>query len=62
MNQDGNNRYTTEVVADNLTMLGKVSDNSSAGTNNYSSEKTPATTKPSGDEFSGPDENDDLPF
>ena len=28
--QDGNTKYTTEVVADNLTMLGKSSDNSTA--------------------------------
>ncbi len=62
--QDGNNRYTTEVVADNLTMLGKMNDNSSGNGNSNptSNEQTPATPKPSGDDFSAPDDNDDLPF
>ena len=31
--QDGNNRYTTEVIADNLTMLGKSPENKTANTN-----------------------------
>ncbi|MBM77479.1 MAG: single-stranded DNA-binding protein [Crocinitomicaceae bacterium] len=60
--QEGNNRYTTEVVADNLTMLGKINDNSSGNNNGYSNEKTTANSKPSGEDFSAPDENDDLPF
>ena len=59
--QDGNNRYTTEVVADNLTMLGKMNDNSSGNSNSTADNKQPAS-KPSGDDFSAPDENDDLPF
>ena len=59
--QDGNNRYTTEVVADNLTMLGKMNDSSAGNSNSTDHNKQPAT-KPSGDDFSAPDENDDLPF
>jgi single-strand DNA-binding protein len=59
--QDGNNRYTTEVVADNLTMLGKMNDGSSGGSNTTVDNKQPAS-KPSVEEFSAPDENDDLPF
>jgi len=59
--QDGNNRYTTEVVADNLTMLGKMNNNSSGGSNSTGENKQPAA-KTSGDDFSAPDENDDLPF
>ena len=50
--QEGNNRYTTEVIADNMTMLGKVGDNN----NNTKEEKAIV------DDFSGPNENDDLPF
>ena len=60
--QEGNNRYTTEVVADNLTMLGKTNDNAAGNTNANGNEKAPASSKPSVDDFSAPDENDDLPF
>tara|TARA_B100001996_G_C18497234_1_gene530051 strand:- start:201 stop:653 length:453 start_codon:yes stop_codon:yes gene_type:complete len=60
--QEGNNRYTTEVVADNLTMLGKINDNAAGNSNANSNDKAPASAKPSGDDFSAPDENDDLPF
>lgn len=50
--QEGNTKYTTEVVADNMTMLGKASEgSSSSNTNNSSSE------------VSLPDsDTDDLPF
>tara|TARA_X000001036_G_C20501365_1_gene734004 strand:- start:257 stop:691 length:435 start_codon:yes stop_codon:yes gene_type:complete len=54
--QDGNNRYTTEVIADNLTMLGKSPENRPANTN-----PVPEANK-SQDDFSSPDESDDLPF
>ena len=57
--QDGNIKYTTEVVADNLTMLGKSPDNSTA------SQAQPAAVASSptqNEDFSGPDDSDDLPF
>jgi len=54
--QEGNNRYTTEIIADNMTMLGKVGDNSNNNSNDTQKEKVIA------DDFSGPNENDDLPF
>ncbi len=54
--QDGNNRYTTEIIADNLTMLGKSPENK-LSTNNLVKEKTSET-----DDFSEPDSGDDLPF
>ena len=57
--QDGNTKYTTEVVADNLTMLGKSPDNSNA------SQAQPAAVASSptqNEDFSGPDDSDDLPF
>lgn len=60
--QEGNNRYTTEVVADNLTMLGKISDNNSGNANSFNNEKTNPSSKKSEEDFSAPDENDDLPF
>ena len=55
--QEGNNRYTTEVIADNLTMLGKAPENS-----NPNPTTTVASDTKINDDFSGPDETDDLPF
>ncbi len=67
--QEGNNRYTTEVIADNLTMLGKNSDNrqentTSENTGNESKAPVQKTeAKALTQEFTGPDESsDDLPF
>ena len=52
--KEGHKRYTTEIVADNLIMLGKKDDNQSGGSNNYSAESTaiPAANNTT----------DDLPF
>ena len=67
--QEGNNRYTTEVIADNLTMLGKNSDNRQENTpseNTGNESKAPVQkteAKALTQEFTGPDESsDDLPF
>ena len=57
--QDGNTKYTTEVVADNLTMLGKSPDNSTSPPSQPAS-ATSSTTQ--NEDFSGPDDSDDLPF
>jgi single-strand DNA-binding protein len=56
--KDGNKRYTTEIIADNLTMLGRKSDNSDGG-NNGSYEKN---TKPAEMNSMNEDPGDDLPF
>lgn len=59
--KDGNNRYTTEVVADNLQMLGRREDNSNFSSGNSNSDNnnhTPSTISPE----SPSDEVDDLPF
>ena len=57
--QDGNTKYTTEVIADNLTMLGKSSDNSTTP----QSQPVEATSgPPKNEDFSGPDDSEDLPF
>ena len=65
--QEGNNRYTTEVVGDNLTMLGKNPDRQDV----TNEEKIVAESKPVANEkketitedFAGPDgDSDDLPF
>ena len=57
--QDGNTKYTTEVVADNLTMLGKSPDNSTSPPSQPAA-ATSSTTQ--NEAFSGPDDSDDLPF
>jgi single-strand DNA-binding protein len=68
--RDGNKRYTTEIVGDNMQMLGKRSDETgvqedpgpaaATQTPNQSGETSP------GNDFNdvspGPDESDDLPF
>ena len=67
--QEGNNRYTTEVIADNLTMLGKNPERQE----NTGFENTQEVSKPSvpkaeekaalNEDFTGPDDSsDDLPF
>ena len=69
--QQGNNRYSTEIIADNMTMLGKATDRNTVdsessntpqpkeNTSNSSENKTEKLSE----EFSSPeDENDDLPF
>ena len=60
--QNGNNRYSTEVITDNLTMLGSAiqnenTSNLSGGQTNKASEN-----KISENEFSAPNDEDDLPF
>ena len=54
--QDNKNRYTTEIIADNLTMLGKSPENK-LSTNNQAKENNSKS-----DDFSGPEDSDDLPF
>lgn len=61
--KDGVTRYTTEVVADNMTMLG--SRGNSGGGSNYSSDSGRSTERASsGGGFSAPMDSstDDLPF
>lgn len=51
--QDGNNRYTTEIVGDNMTMLGRNSEENSSSQSTGSSQQ-------SNNNLSEPE--DDLPF
>lgn len=65
--KDGNTRYTTEVLADNLTMLSRSENNAAPNYNepNYSSQGTPSTPSPIESIAippNVPDETDDLPF
>jgi single-strand DNA-binding protein len=57
--KEGNTRYTTEVVADNMTMLGRASDSNGGGEANNAS--TPSSnSNPGVSAFD--DDTDDLPF
>ncbi len=58
--KDGNTRYTTEVVGDNMTMLG--SRGSSADKDSESVESTEATSVANEEAISSDEETDDLPF
>ena len=49
--KEGNSRYTTEILGDNMTMLGKKEDNPSQSTTNSSEESVAQEEK-----------GDDLPF
>lgn len=57
--QDGNKRYTTEVVGNNLTMLGTKSDNEGGG---GSSSYSPSSQASSEVSSIPEDDSDDLPF
>jgi single-strand DNA-binding protein len=61
--QDGNKKYTTEIVVDNFKMLDRKEDGSSGGSSHessYSAPSAPATSAPA--PGSGADIEDDLPF
>ena len=55
--KDKNKRYTTEIVGDNMTMLGRKEGGNSAGDNNT---QTPSTD--TGTSLSGDSSGNDLPF
>lgn len=60
--QDGNNRYSTEVITDNLTMLGNANQNENRSNYTEPSNKLKTDKKPAEKEFSAPGDEDDLPF
>ena len=68
--RDGNKRYTTEVVGDNMQMLGKKSDGTGIQEDQgfATTSQTPSQPKENGagsdfnDVSPGPDGSDDLPF
>ena len=55
--KEGNKRYTTEVVADNMTMLGGKSDGGSSESNSAGASNKASEASPFEDDSSG-----DLPF
>ena len=58
--KEGNNRYSTEVITDNLTMLGSTGE--SITSSNPLKAVEDENKSPTEKDFSSPDENDDLPF
>ena len=66
--KDGNKRYTTEVYADSLQLLGRKSDNPAAAPQaggmmtQQPEQNTPNNNTPQEETFLGNDETDDLPF
>lgn len=57
--KDGYDRYTTEIVGDNMQMLGRKEDNSSSGSANQSKTSGSSSSAQIDNE---PSETDDLPF
>ena len=62
--QEGNTKYTTEILGDNMTMLGKAGEaNTLQSPTSQQAAAPKKEEKPLGEEFSKPDSgNDDLPF
>ena len=60
--QDGNNRYSTEIITDNLTMLGNNNSNDSKVIMKNNNPLKMIPKKSPEKEFSSPGEDDDLPF
>ena len=66
--KDGNKRYTTEVYADSLQLLGRKSDNPAAAAQaggmmaQQPEQNTPNNNTAQEETFLGNDETDDLPF
>ncbi|MGC9343298.1 MAG: single-stranded DNA-binding protein [Bacteroidales bacterium] len=72
--KEGNTRYTTDIIGDNMQMLGRRSDDGPDTQNDYNQEEKKESVKPTDNSNSqkkddvydqlkeGPDEADDLPF
>jgi len=60
--KEGHKKYTTEVVAENFTMLGRKSDFENGHSNNGQSTSTDKTEPSATDDFSLNPVDDDLPF
>jgi single-strand DNA-binding protein len=61
--RDGNKRYTTEIVADNMQLMGKRGDSGSESLpSSGSASESQASSKPSDDFVAENDGADDLPF
>lgn len=65
IDKDGNKRYTTEIIADNMVMLGGKRDQSDGGNNqSYQKQDKPAPQEPQdqGVDLTAETTGDDLPF
>jgi single-strand DNA-binding protein len=59
--KEGNTRYTTEVIGDNLVLLNRANDQQQAGTAASAGDFNAPINQPAGEEMGGGPE-DDLPF
>ncbi|MFA5218956.1 MAG: single-stranded DNA-binding protein [Bacteroidales bacterium] len=59
--KEGNKRYTTEIVADNIRLLGKREDIEQSNDSNVRSSRA-VTPEPMSEDVDIPNEPDDLPF
>ncbi len=60
--QDGNDRYATEIVADNMQLLGRPSDNQSSASGERQQASAPKAQAQAVQQAAGSDADDDLPF
>jgi len=60
--RDGNKRYMTEIVADNMQMLGKRQDSDQGGGSGSQSQSAASNAAPSNDRVSDNNQNDDDAF
>lgn len=60
--KSGVRRYTTEIYADNMELLGRKSDMTATPTVNPTYQMQPQQTQPENNPFGGNNSSDDLPF
>ena len=60
--KDGNTRYSTDIIADKMTMLGSKPDSNNASSISTEKESQVDNPAPSGNDNPAPSGNDDLPF
>lgn len=60
--QNGNKRYITEIIGDNMKMLSKAQSDNSQSANQSQDQDQSQSPSPTADSNFGPDETDDLPF
>ena len=60
--KEGNRRYTTEVYADNIQLLGKRSDNTALKNNNNNNNNNTSSSSNTTTDIENEDNDNDLPF
>ncbi len=60
--ETGNTRYSTEIIADNFTMLTPRQEGQQMGNSPYPTQEPAKPTTPMGNDLTSSDDDDDLPF